>query len=778
MHRGLWVLLPILTLVSALMLMQLPQVWQFPVMLALILALYLGLARQKLWALVQEARQAWLNYRRDHAAPVFQPLSRWQIGAEIAFLAVATLFFTQGLWRSDNTTKLPGSEMEWVTSYVQVAHQALTEYGDIPLWNPYYRNGEPLIDNAHSFILNPLSSIFGLLFDVPQGIKYNVVFYAFFAALGGWFLAYVLKLSLPARLLLGLMLLGKGNMTSMFLAGYYQLAAQQAYFGWIIAGTIVVIKTRERWAIILTGVMMALMFMAGNVWYILPMMMSVLVVAVCYSLPLRDKQAIGQAWLRLIAAAIVTLTVSAVYTLPVVTQYDHIAHHTDEIQAGWEVVEYWRVPTLYFNPNAYDAWYGLTTFLPRQNNFSHALPHFYYSAVIPSSLVLLIFVLIPPIYPLFHHPISKLDYRRLWLAGLVLGIFMTLWGMGGTPLFEWLYANIAPLRRWRFVGRALAVGSFWVALLVALRLDALWRAINGMQFAPRVLRRIALLMVFITTLAAGWQLNSLSWSHQAQVISRGIAVDENESYVARCLRQLRQAYPDAELSIWMMSYVELEPFIRYRVRLSHIGADFLAVPDPSTVGIPEMNLWERMPEYGLPLVYSQRQYLFDRGYKPEQDIRAYNNTCFLRHPMKSVPYAFALPEGIFLQYWNWEQLSRYTMPVLAYENRLDTIAVLIAKQPIEQTLIVKETAYPGWTVTVNGVPAKLDITGGLISVVLPPGVRHEMYQVVFAYRPPRLYGGAVITFIAIFLCCAYLLQVDERLKKWHQSRTRVPVPES
>jgi hypothetical protein len=72
-------------------------------------------------------------------------------------------------------------------------------------------------------------------------------------------------------------------------------------------------------------------------------------------------------------------------------------------------------------------------------------------------------------------------------------------------------------------------------------------------------------------------------------------------------------------------------------------------------------------------------------------------------------------------------------------------------------------------VTVNGVPAKLDITGGFISVILPPGARHEVYQVIFAYRPPLVYGGAVISFIAIFLCCAYLLRVDEHLQKWRKS---------
>jgi hypothetical protein len=101
------------------------------------------------------------------------------------------------------------------------------------------------------------------------------------------------------------------------------------------------------------------------------------------------------------------------------------------------------------------------------------------------------------------------------------------------------------------------------------------------------------------------------------------------------------------------------------------------------------------------------------------------------------------------------------MPVLAVENKYDTIGVLVPAHITEQVLIVKETAYPGWTVTVNDVPAKLDITGGFMSVVLPAGTPTELYQVVFMYRPPLMIWGGAVTVLTIVLICGYLLRIDK-----------------
>jgi hypothetical protein len=754
------VLLPMATLVGVGIVLQLPAVWQLPLLLVLLVGFIGFFLRQPM----QMAWQQWRETQRELPPEPMKSLPRWQIILEIVFLAGVTLFFTQDLWRSDATMKLPGAEMEWLTGHVQVAHQALRDYGDIPLWNPYYRNGEPLIDNAFSFILNPLSSLPGLLLDVPQGIKYSVVFYAFFAALGGWFLAFALKLSLPARLLLGLMLLGKGNMTSMFLTGYYQLAVQQAYFAWIIAGTIATIKTRDRWAIILTGVMMALMFMAGNVWYILPMMVCIFVVTVAYSLPFwRDWHNIKRAWLRLMAAGMVTLSVSAVYTLPILAHYDHIGNHDDEIEAGWETVFRWRVPALFVTPDMQSALAGFVIYVPADNMMIPAYPHFYYSAVIPAWFVILIFVVMPPLYPYLHRPFSRLDYRRLWLAGSVLIVLMTMWGMGGTPLFEWLYANIAVLRGWRFVGRALAVASFWIAVLVALRVDALWRALTTAPFLSR-LRRGSLIVFGVIWLAAGISLNhsAWDWAYQDQVIpyDRGLLQDE-ETKIPPCLQQLREQNPDAALRVWVNHYSQIEPFIRQRIRIGNIAADFLLLPDAYTIGDPMMDWWRNLPEYAMPVDDAQRQFLEAMGYQPYSDIQAGQWQCFYQHPTIGMPYSFALPQPVFGKYGEWEHLRPFIMPVLAVENKYDTIGVLVPAHITEQVLIVKETAYPGWTVTVNDVPAKLDITGGFMSVVLPAGTPTELYQVVFMYRPPLMIWGGAVTVLTIVLICGYLLRIDK-----------------
>src|SRR5207244_225323 len=75
---------------------------------------------------------------------------------------------------------------------------------------------------------------------------------------------------------------------------------------------------------------------------------------------------------------------------------------------------------------------------------------------------------------------------RVWLVGIFIVIFFTLWGAGVNPIVEWLYRNFPLIGQWRFVSRMLGVASFWIAVLVAMRVDGLWRTLHIQGAFPKV----------------------------------------------------------------------------------------------------------------------------------------------------------------------------------------------------------------------------------------------------------------------------------------------------
>jgi hypothetical protein len=792
-----WLLFIGLSLMSMVLLLSLPPDAALGVLLGLVgvggAAYFISQgALRLLWRGFVRWRQSIPQARAADARTDWQSPPRYQLVLEGALVLLAAFLATQHLLFTGEDVRIPGREIEWLTGHVEVARQAWLEYGDIPLWNPYYRNGEPLIDNAFSYLLNPISSLPVLTWGVTQGIKLTVTLYAMLAALGGWYLAYRLHWSLPTRLLLAAMLLGKGNMVQNIVYGYYQLGVQQAYFPWIIAGAFGALRDRDRTSVVLLGVMMALMFMVGNVWYILPMGMSVTVMAIIYCIaPAAARTALHgrfraglrwfnwRGWLRLAAAGAICLGVSAVYTPSVVANFDHIGSHDDEVEAGW-VVKTPPVPLLYILPQIEASNWELQTYLPRWDSFGTGEPYLYYSHVMPWQFVLLIFIVLPPLYPYLHRP--REAHWQLWLVGIILIVLMTTWGAGGTEFWKWLYANIRLLRGWRFVGRALAVGSFWVAMLVALRVEGLWRALGGQHT-----RRWRFLWQALSPgrwLRAGWQRNqrrmrliarhALAGVVLGGLVIAGIAgashtikswyISENpvvyDAYTETCLAGLRSQNTLAEMRVWQFGYDIMLPYIKYQIRSSTIEAEFLPLPDPNTLGEPWLQLWQELPEFAMPINEGEMQFMVDNGYSVWlKSPRSSDLLCIWRNSELAIPYAFTLRNARLNEFENWKAMRLVAYPE-AYLRRFDTIVVEARGTHEGRVLTVKETAYPGWQVLVDGVPAQLDILGGYIAVQLPPAPEH-IYRVEFAYRPPLVYAGGVVTIFSVVCLVLYLLRVDK-----------------
>jgi hypothetical protein len=758
-----------------------------------------------------------------------EPVSKWVVAVEMAAIAGMVLLSTYRFYTAGSDIQLSGGEAEWITSSAYGASMGLREYGRIPLWQPYLEYGEPLVDNPVSFVLNPISSVPSLILGAAEGLKISVVLTAWAAGLGGWMLGRVLGFAALGRVLLALLFVGKGNMSAMFNTGYFQLAASQAYFPWIIAGVLGTIRLPDkRWPPVMFAASFALLLFAGNVWYTLPMAICAVVVAGVYvirftppptstqgtSVPVRVARPVngegGQEssgrgnWIirwvdwpavrRLVLAGALALGVSAALFIPLWMHQSRIGNHPAEVEAGW-IVPLWRsAAAFYFNPDPKQLIFRVFNPMSGVENsyYMDRLEEFYYSFVVPSWFVALIFVGLP-----FYRP----RWTRLWLAAWGLIAFFTLWGAGGQPLFLWLYANIPFLQGWRYVGRALAVGAFWIAVLVAMRVDSLWKVFNPYPPNPvspytekrgvetlvqpayanenrtryivslrRGMGYIGMVGLTAASLYAAWEVN-WGWNNEVNNILNPINANNP------CISWLREQHPDEPLTVWQFGYIGTTTYLNNHVRIFDILADFEMTPMEATLG--NIDLTESLPEYGVGWVFGDRGFLKDQGYLPLADsprLPDEDLPCLYRKA-NALSYAYTVslttlaavqPQG----QPDYDQPPppletlppETTTPVTDFIRQPDTISLGVKGDPTGQTVLtVQERAFPGWGVTIDGVPARLESVGGQVGVILPSDDRPHV--VTFSYRPPLFILGAVITLLTSAFCILYLLRADRFFRR-------------
>lgn len=729
-----------------------------------LLALAIRLARA-LWRAVPWQRiSAWLAQHRPRPrqiaarlrAPVLPPvvpevtliqrkINGGLLHLELLIIVVVALLATREYANLDEHLKLYGYEGEWLTSSGHFAAYALDEYGYIPLWQPYLEAGEPLIESPFSFVLNPFSAGPAFLFGGVNGIKLSVVITAVIAGLGGWALARVLGFGALGRVLLGLLLIGKGNMHAMIGDGYYQLGVTQAYFPWIIAGTIATLRFKQqRWPVGLTAIAFTLMFLAGNIWYTLPMLISMALLTLCYGVDWRGRRVDGVALRRMALAGALTVGLSAVLLVPIWVNRDRIGGHPDDTVAGQAVDRAAVIQQFY--EGSYDVY---------KRGEAPGAAHFYYSFTSPLWFILLVFVPFPMIQP-FRYP----SLARVWLVALIVGVLCYFWGIGGHPAMRWLYDHVPGLGQWRFVGRALAVTSFWLAVLIVMRVDALWAAVTAAGWRRRL----------------RWPLRPPVWLGQAGLAvllaaASGVAAQEviREWYVFAgvgdtengeklCIQWLRQEYPTyQDLAMYRYNYDVVTPFLDNEVRTYDIAADYWPIPLASTLGQFD---WTRLlPRFGTAWDSNIQAFLADSGYtllkySPDPFGNGYN--C-IYYKEDVFPYVFSVPLGVIKERGGGIRPDEVRQ-LNAYERKPDNIVMYV--QAIDERLVVavQERAYPGWQVLIDGQRARLESAGGLIAVVLPDD--GQWHIVRFRYRPPLLYRGGAITLVSAAFCTLYLLGAD------------------
>lgn len=604
--------------------------------------------------------------------------------AEITLIVALTLIATgRGYHLDKYIDRLAGTEAEFLTSSAYFASASLREYGYIPKWQPWLESGEPLVHGPFAFVINPVSAGPSLLLGGVDGILVSVVIYATLAGVGGWFLGWVLGCASPGRILLALLMLGKGNMQAMLGgAGFFQLGVSQAYFPWLVAGTLAIFwLPGKRWPVILTALTFALMFLADNIWYTLPMLVCVALLGLYYGVLARfDGAALG----RLAVAGALAVGLSAITLLPIWLERDHIEH--PEVPAGGDVTPLRQIIPLYFDSDInrriqiftsrYDSTQGADTpVLP--------VAMTYYSYVLPMWFAALIFVLLPPIPYLLHRP-GRAGRRGLWVIGGLMIVLCTLWGAGGQSLFIWLYWQITLLGEWGYAGRALGVASFWIAVLAALRMDGLWRALSPTLLLPFLLKepmpvsraakiragiRFTLVAALIAACAAAaYDVNRL-WGYFPITHP-----PSNRDSV--CVTWLRVHNPGSQLAVWRGGYDTIFTYLDNHVRKFNVEVAYTPLPLPSTIGDLAPLRFSSLPEYAIPWHSHERAWLVTQGYLPVPGSQLLDHQYCLWRKADALPYAYTVPVDVVAALDGETLNVSHVSPVTALERRPDEIALI------------------------------------------------------------------------------------------------------
>lgn len=358
--------------------------------------------------------------------------------------------------------RLNGLEHERLSGVLLPIEIGLRRYRHIPAWNPYLGIGEPTINNPFNYLFNPFASLPVLLFGGLQGTKLAIILALLIAGYNMWALARMIGIGAVGRVTGGALYMMSGGIAGKFHIGHFQLGLSLAWMPLVFAGLWWTLHSTDRRAPVLMAVAFALLFFAGNIYYTLHTLIS-MVVMVAFHL-FGDGHLKTERLRRVAVAGMFAFGLTALQFMPVWAVRDYIGGHPGDPHLA----------------SRYDLGQALANFIFPWPNWSifedpnyKLLTGVDYAYIGPAA-----FLLIAGATALL---LARPDLQRnvrgpmAWIA-FILALVMIVWGAGQTPVLQYLYANIPRLAEFRFVGRAHAVAALWLLVLAGMSVDSLWKA--------------------------------------------------------------------------------------------------------------------------------------------------------------------------------------------------------------------------------------------------------------------------------------------------------------
>lgn len=663
---------------------------------------------------------------------------RLLIALELLIVIGVSVLGPRTVMQWGEAVRVRGQEFSYLVGSGAVADIVFDATGRIPLWNSWMGRGEPLVENSFSYINNPFLFLPVLAWGMIDGAKVAVVIHAVIAGLGGWLLAYVIGLRSGGRLLSACLFAGSGGLIGAIGMGFYQVGLSQAYVPWVYAGMIGTLRRRDRWSVGVLVMATSLLLFAGTFWYVLP---TAIGCAAFIAFGILRRDAAGrltvdrEAVRRVAMATVLIVLVSATRLIPQAVHHGYVEHVEEFLpnparDFGWTA-------GLYFSPT-----------MPPDLQIS-SLFFFYAMSPLFLAIVLIGRVLIVPMSG------KTPGTWRILLPSALLWLLFTSWGQEGGEMWVWLYNTIPLLREWRFVTRMLAAGIPFLILIAVICFDdlveAAWRWMRISE--PGTVGKLAggltaLIILGVGSLAA---LDTLyNWQRESGV--EPVGRDRSVYFYHE-----RFTRPDDFIAVHEWDFYGYFDHYETLIRTGYGNPDYEPGGQTPTFGTVEMMEFEA-PE-AIEYHSDFARWLAGAGYIAQPLPANVPRATHWVNP-SIPPYAYYAPATTFPTD-RTDRLTAGEVTPAEYHYQMDTITVRLNAPEDGTIVVVTETAYPGWYVTIDGERAPLQSVGGLIGALVYTGER----ELVFTYRPGWLYGSSVVTLIGAVVFAAYLLRADRLVRR-------------
>lgn len=682
------------------------------------------------WRVVASER----NLHREFRVPAISRLPAWvRYSLEIAFVLLVIVTFSAHLWDWSPEMGIHGQEISYLANSGLISGAVFQRTGTLPLWNPLMGTGEPLVEGPFSFVLNPIMLAPFMWLPALQAIKLSVLIHLLLAGIGGWVLGYTLRFHTAGRLMLACLLAGNGSFTGAIGGGVYQMGLSQAYVIWVYASLFGMLYRPSRAYAGLLVISATLLISAGTFWYALPTALGCLIIT-AFAIIRRDEakkwRVDGVMFRRVAWAGVLILGLSAARWLPALVNNAYLNHPREG----------------FVRPLTWGDLLGSygKSFIPYVANIGI---EFHY--ILPPLFALLICALMLSLWRGFSHlPALTVSRARLLTVSIALIALFSVWGYGDLPLIRALYARFDLLSHWRILERMLAAATPFIALILALLFDDTITLLRR-HSATNILRMIGVVVVIVVGVVATVDVLGN--------FKRTIGISPENSFNRAPLLALREAHPDGILSVATDNFFDYLPFYDTLTRADFANPDIRVQALPSTIG--NRYTMQLLPRYALGITPEYVAYLREVGYRPTDYVHPLYGADVLWEHDNAPEYAFVTPVH---QVAVLRRLGRdVTDPVSSYSHHFDSIEVRVPNSYDDRVLVVQETAYPGWTVTIDGQSAQLEVIGTFLGVRLPTRTPTDAPTLVeFHYRPRWFYIGAIVTLFSAGVLAAYLLRVD------------------
>ncbi|MBX3065586.1 MAG: hypothetical protein KF726_21600 [Anaerolineae bacterium] len=674
---------------------------------------------------------------------------------ELGFIIFLALMIA---WRYSDmnlTMALRGPEISPLVGSGAYAYEIYQRTGTIPLWNPFMgHGGEPMLEAPLSYILNPFMFLPLFTNGLTNGLKVTILLHVMLMGIGGWALALVLGMKQFGRILLGLMLIGLGGYAIAIGDGWYQIALSISYLPWLLASLIGLLYRRGRWATGLFVVSSFLFLTSGSFWYTLPMALLCLPLVLTGVVQRNGRQwvLLGRPLRRLSIAILLALLVGAIRILPQIRVATNFFHNNTGLlpeNSLLNVLTSFVLPT--FDPVT--AW-----------------TYYMYAASIP--LIVVVFLLWLLIVPKIKMPHPVL--LRIVLSLSVGTIPLLIWALEGTPFMIKLYELFPVLYNWRWTTRALVPVAVWLVTLLALLMDSIFQRLReaattqqplgiGLPFSqfqfnlPRtVSKSLALLLLvgsFVFMFNDAYSTATYNWDQFTGL--------EDHSWLRdwQGVNFLRQTYPTQFLMVDTQNRMVGNDFFETLTRTVIGNPEIATIGSPSTIGTDCINGTKTQFAAGHVWEFLESRPLDGYEAVPNAPIAVAWSSAW-SHP-DALDYAFVVNSKMLDRTPDDPKLHRYQTRPVTYFHHLQTVQVEVSSYYPHDVVVIQEAAYPGWQVTINGLPANVESVDGYLGVRLPDD--GQPVTIEFVYRPTLLYVGAGISLLGLILLTAMIFRLDQRL---------------